>query len=70
MKWLDKIVEFIKKEMWWRIRYKRITLSDKVAWGGNCLECSAATGELQCNLKGRNCPCKWNQCLKLKKICG
>ena len=70
MKWLDKIVEFIKKEMWWRIRYKRITLDEEETWGGICIQCHAATGELQCNLNGRNCPCEWNQCLKLRKYVG
>ena len=64
MKWL---VDFVKRETWWRHYYQRITLLDKVAWRGKCLVCSAATGELRCDIsKERKCPCKWNQCLKLK----
>ena len=66
MKWLVKIVDWFLRETWWRRHYRRITLSYEIARCGRCLECSAATGELQCNLKERECPCKWNQCLKLK----
>ena len=68
MKWLIKIIDWLERETWWRGRYKRITLPDsKVSGNNSCIECSAATGELQCNiLKGRECPCEWNQCLKYK----
>lgn len=67
MKWYIKIIDWIERETWWRKRYKRITLPDKVSWGGRCLECSAGTGEVRCDAsKGRECPCKWNQCLKYK----
>ena len=67
MKWLIELIDFIERETWWRRRYKRITLPEKVSWGDRCLECSAATGKPRCDvLKGRECPCKWNQCLKLK----
>ncbi len=67
MKWLIKIIDYIERETWWRRHYKRITLSEKVALRGRCLKCDAAEGELRCDLfKRRECPCKWNQCLKLK----
>lgn len=67
MKWLIKIIDWIKRETWWRRRYKRVNLSNPEIFAGRCLACDAATGELQCNLlKGRECPCEWNQCLKLK----
>lgn len=66
MKWLVKITNWIKRETWWRRRYKRITLPEKVAWSGRCPECSATTDELRCDTKSHPCPCKWNQCLKYK----
>lgn len=67
MKWLIKIIDWIEKETWWRPYYKRITLDEEETWGGICIQCHAATGEHQCNiLKGCDCPCKWNQCLKSK----
>ena len=67
MEWLFKIIDWIERETWWRRRYKRITLPTPLVLKGACLECSAATGELQCNaLKRRKCPCEWNQCLKYK----
>ena len=67
MKYLVMLYNYILRETWWRRRYKRITLPEKVAWDGRCLKCSAAIGELRCDaLKGRECPCKWNQCLKYK----
>lgn len=64
MAWIFKIIDWIKKETWWRSYYKRVNLDEKVTWGGRCLVCDAG-GE--CNmLKGRDCPCKFNQCLKYK----
>lgn len=62
MKWLVIITNWIEKETWWRRHYRRITLPNKIAWCGRCLECSAATGELQCSIKeGRECPCEWGR---------
>ena len=70
MKWIINITNWIKKETWWRPYYKRITLDEKTTWGGRCLVCHAGTPEnhnIRCDmLKGRDCPCKYNQCLKLK----
>lgn len=70
MKWIVNITNWIKKETWWRPYYKRITLDEKTTWGGRCLVCHAGTPEnpkIRCDmLKGRDCPCKYNQCLKHK----
>lgn len=72
MKWLIKIKNWIKKETWWRLYYNRITLDEKTTWGGRCLVCHAGTHgnhNIRCDmLKGRDCPCKYNQCLKLKEL--
>ncbi len=65
-----KFIDWIKKETWWRPYYRRVTLDKHQTWGGRCLHCHAGTPEdpsIQCNIiMGRNCPCKDNQCLKLK----
>lgn len=73
MKWIFNLIEWIKKETWWRPYYKRITLDGKTTREGRCLVCHAgyintpANPNTRCNmLKGRDCPCKYNQCLKLK----
>lgn len=70
MKWIFNLIELIKKETWWRPYYKRVTLDKETTWGGRCLVCHAGTPKnhnIQCDiLKGRDCPCKYNQCLKLK----
>jgi len=61
---------FVRRETWWRWHYKRVTLSDKQANEGKCLYCHAGAPpkeSLRCDMmKGRDCPCKMNQCLKLK----
>ena len=70
MKWIFNLIEWIKKETWWRPYYKRVTLDGESTWGGRCLVCHAGTlknHNIQCNmLKGKDCPCEYNQCLKLK----
>ncbi len=70
MELLVKMIDWFQRETWWRRYYKRVTLDDKTAWGGRCLQCHAGTPEdhnIRCDmLNGRNCPCKYNQCLKLK----
>lgn len=69
MKCIIKIVNWIRKETWWRPYYKRVTLDEKTAWGGRCLQCHAGSTEddsIRCNVIDNKCPCKWNQCLKLK----
>lgn len=70
MKYIIKIINWIKKETWWRRYYKRITLDEETTWGGRCLQCHAGTPEniyIRCSvIDGRDCPCKYNQCLKLK----
>lgn len=64
MKWIVKLVEWILRETWWRRDFKRIILDEKTTWGGRCLKCDAYK---RCSIiRNRNCPCKYNQCLKYK----
>lgn len=71
MEWIVKLICFIKRETWWRPHYRRITLSENMTHGGKCLLCHAGTPKdtsIRCDiLKGRDCPCKDNQYLKLKQ---
>ena len=64
------IIDWIKRETWWRPYYKRVNLEEPTTWSGRCLVCHAGTPEnksIRCDIiKGRECPCKHNQCLKLK----
>lgn len=69
MKLLIKITNWIKKETWWRRYYKRVTLDEKSTWNGRCIQCHAgdSTSIIRCSLTGgRECPCKYNQCLRRK----
>lgn len=70
MKLIFKLIDWINKETWWRRYYKRVNLDEPTTWGGRCLVCHANTSKnksIQCNItKGRACPCKYNQCLKLR----
>ena len=70
MKWLVKIVDWFLRETWWRRYYKRVTLDEKTTWGGRCLVCDAGimdTKNIRCDVThDRDCPCKYNQCLKYK----
>ena len=70
MKWLVKMVDGFLRETWWRRYYKRITLDEKTTWGGRCLVCDAGTRSnksIRCDIAhDRDCPCKYNQCLKYK----
>ena len=70
MKCLIKLINCVLRETWWRRYYKRVTLDDKTAWCGRCLVCDAGTSSnkgIGCNtMRDRDCPCKWNKCLKLK----
>lgn len=47
IKWLIKLIDYIERETWWRRRYKRITLSEKVdMWcepDGNINHCKSDT---------------------------
>lgn len=66
MKYIIKIINWIKKETWWRPYYKRVTLDEKKIKHGRCLTCDAGifSGCIPvCSFKGRDCPCKYNQCL-------
>ena len=69
MELLVKLIDWVKKETWWRPYYKRVTI-DETTWGGKCLQCHAGTPEnksIRCSIiDDRDCPCKYNQCLKLK----
>ena len=71
MKWFNKAKRWIKKETWWRLHYKRVNLTDREACNGRCLVCHAGTpgtDHIRCSKsEGRDCPCKYNQCLKFKK---
>lgn len=70
MEFIFKIIDWIKRETWWRRYYKRVNLDKPTTWGGGCLVCHAGTHgnkSIRCDImKGRDCPCKYNQCLKLK----
>lgn len=69
MKWLFKIIDWIERETWWRKYYKRIDISHVDIFENRCGMCDAGTPSQtpRCDvLKGRECPCKWNQCLKYK----
>lgn len=68
MKFIFKIVNWIKRETWWRCYYKRVNLDKATTWGGRCLVCHASMNKsIQCDIiRGRECPCKYNQCLKLR----
>ena len=70
MKWIFKLVDWIKKETWWRKYYKKYTLSNTDAWHGRCTFCDASIDKNdtpRCNIiKGKYCPCKWNECLVRK----
>jgi hypothetical protein len=70
MEWLIKMIDWFQRETWWRRYYKRITLDEKTTWRGRCLVCDAGTPinkNIMCNMvRGRDCPCKYNQCLKFK----
>ena len=71
MKWFVKVINWIKKEVWWRPYYKRVSLDEKEIWKGRCLSCHAGIpknkSSIRCGKKeGRYCPCNYNQCLKLK----
>lgn len=71
MKIIFKIIDWYKRETWWRKYYKR------VVWGGNvtnpiekCDYCDAADvpdySKRACITGIRDCPCKNSQCLKFK----
>lgn len=70
MEWLVKIIDWFLRETWWRRYYKRITLDEKTTCGSRCLFCDAGTPSnknIRCDmLLDRDCPCKYNQCLKRK----
>lgn len=73
MKWLVNIVDWFLRETWWRRYYKRITLDEKITWSGRCLVCDAGTPNnnksIRCDIiHDRDCPCKYNQCLKYKQL--
>ena len=70
MKWIVKIIDLLQRETWWRRYYKRVTLDKKQISGGRCLVCDAGIPRNKssiCNkMRGRDCPCEYNQCLKYK----
>lgn len=70
MEFIFKIIVWIQRETWWRRYYKRVNLDEATTLGGRCLVCQAGTPEnehIRCDImKGRDCPCKYNQCLKRK----
>ena len=71
MKIIFKIVSWLKRETWWRKHYKRVNICRSLVNEGRCLYCDAANGSLpskmKCNIvQGRDCPCKYNQCLRFK----
>ena len=72
MKYIAKIINWIRKETWWRQHYKRITLNGKTTYDGRCAICDAGFHESllpKCDsLNGKECPCKINQCLIRRKI--
>ena len=67
MKLIFKLVDWIKKETWWRKYYKKYNLSNTDAWYGKCTFCDASidTNDIP-RCKGRSCPCRWNECLTRK----
>lgn len=71
MKWLVRLVNWFQRKTWWRRYYKRINLSERQVLEGRCLHCHACTPgkeSLRCDIiKDRDCPCKYNQCLKFKR---
>ena len=70
MEWIYRLVDWIKKETWWRKYYRKYTLSDIDAWYGKCMFCDASINRNDipgCNIiKGRCCPCKRDKCLIIK----
>ena len=70
MEWLVKMIDWVLRETWWRRYYKRVTLDEYEAKNGKCLVCHAGTPEdknIRCDvMHDRDCPCKYNQCLKYK----
>ena len=70
MYFFHKFVCFIKKETWWRNRYKRVTHkvgSTDIFYKCNLCDAGDAPKHLRCDmLRERDCPCKYNQYLKYK----
>lgn len=70
MKRLVKIIDWFQRETCWRRYYKRVTLDEKIICGARCLVCDAGTSNnksIRCDIiHDRDCPCKYNQCLKFK----
>ena len=71
MNWIFKLIDFICRETWWRKYYKRVYISEEETWKGRCVICQAATSHFNIPDCGKNykrdCPCKYNQRLILKK---
>lgn len=67
MERLFKLIDWIKKETWWRKHYKRVEKTPSlVARNGRCPYCDAgdASPNKRCDIfQGRDCPCKGNQIL-------
>ena len=70
MKYLVMLYNYILRETWWRKYYKRVDISHVDIFENRCDMCDAGTPSQtpRCDfMKDRDCPCKWHQCLKLKK---
>lgn len=67
----DKFLLNINKRIWWRCYFKKHKLTEQEANSGRCLLCHAGVQVNKdiprCCRSKTPCPCKWNECLKIKK---
>ena len=67
MRW----IKFIKKQLWWRVWYKKFKLTPNEVANGRCIFCHAGNivnkvdKTPMCNYSTRPCPCKMDECLKM-----
>ena len=61
MKWLFELKRALRKQVWWRFKYKKCTLDETSIYKGRCIDCSASN---ECHAICKPCPCKFNQHLQ------